>query len=153
MGLRPVCDFFFAKHALVIGVVGPWWLMGALKIEMLFVLIVAALMERRIDTSIGILLAPELEALQQAPQLRRNVDKLGAIVFAEAAFAIGSLYTRPAYNIVQAIRALLRLHVLGQERETDAAGEQLLQRRDLIVDSTILLNLLITRRLGCARYF
>lgn len=74
------------------------------------------------------IIAFELETLKQASELRRDVDERGAAVFTETALAIQSSDACPAHDIVATFRALLRPHFQGQERETDATRQQLLQQ-------------------------
>ena len=118
---------------------------------MLFVRVVSTLVIGWIHASFCILFAPKSESLKQIPQLRRNVYKLGPTIFAEAALAIEPRNTMAANDIIQAIRALLRQHVLCQKWEAYATSEQLLQRRYLVVYAAILLYLYVAGRFWGSR--
>ena len=104
---------------------------------MLLVLVVPTLVIRRINASLYELVAPEAESLHQRDQLRRQINELDSSLFAETALAIKLANAGTAHDVVEAVRALLRLHVRNHEREANAASEQLLERDDFVVDFVV----------------
>ena len=113
------------------------WSANAVHIQVLLVPFEATLVKGRVITPVGILVAPETESLHQGDQLGWQIYELDPGLFAETTLPIKFADAGPAHDVIQAVRALLRLHVGNHEREANTASQQLLQRGYFVVDFVV----------------